>query len=94
MEPERRFDGLALRLDLARLVEPDLRCALVDGLDRAAAFVERLDPFFALALEPLDDPLLDRLRGLLVAGLLFAILIPLLGRELPPERRSTRFRRA
>jgi hypothetical protein len=51
------------------------------GLDRDDAFAERLEALFAFGAEPLDVRLLDLLRGLLEAGLLFAILIPLLGRE-------------
>jgi hypothetical protein len=56
------------------------------GLDCAAGF-ER-DVAFALGAEPLDDPLLDRLRGLLEAGLLSAILIPLLGRKHASQKKS------
>jgi len=39
------------------------------------AFVERLAEPFARGAEPFDEPLLDRLRGLLEVDLLFAILI-------------------
>lgn len=49
------------------------------GFDRDDAFAERLEALFAFGAEPLDDRLLDLLRVLLEAGLLFAILIPLLG---------------
>lgn len=100
LEPERRFGAPEPGFDLVALpLELDLRWALaVAGFDRDEAFVERLEPerlepLFALAVEPLDDPLLARLRGLLGADLLFAILIPLLGRERFPAG-CTRFCRA
>lgn len=59
---------------------------LAAGFARDDAFAERLDVLFVLGAEPLEDPRLDLLRGLLEAGLLeagllLAILIPLLGRE-------------
>ncbi|HYI80485.1 MAG TPA: hypothetical protein VEW67_06465 [Thermoleophilaceae bacterium] len=52
----------------------------VDALD-VEAFDRAVGLDFVLGAEPLDDPGLDRFRGLLEAGLLSAILIPLLGRE-------------
>jgi catechol 2,3-dioxygenase-like lactoylglutathione lyase family enzyme len=55
------------------------------GFERDDGFAERLEVAFAFGAEPFDDPLPDLLRGLLEAGLLFAILIPLLdsGTRLP-----------
>jgi hypothetical protein len=53
--------------------------ARVLGFERDDAFAERLEVLLAFGAEPFDDLLLDLLRGLLEAGLLFAILIPLLG---------------
>lgn len=53
----------------------------VAGFARDVVFAERLDALFVFGAEPLDDRLVDFLRGLLVeAGLRLAILIPLLGR--------------
>jgi hypothetical protein len=49
-------------------------------LDRAVGFDRAADFVFAFGAEPLDDRLPDFLPVLLEAGLLFAILIPLLDR--------------
>ncbi len=43
------------------------------GFERDDDFAERLEVLFVFGAEPLDDPLLDLLRVLLEAGLLFAI---------------------
>ena len=79
MEPrfvELRFDAFVAALVLALPAELGLRRELAAaGLDRDAALAGRLEP--ELAEEPLDDPLPARLRGLLGADLLFAILISL-----------------
>jgi hypothetical protein len=86
---ERAVDCELVAFDRAVGFERVVALDRAAGFDRDEVFAERLEVVFVFGAEPLDDPLLDLLRVLPEAGLLFAILILFSVGNTPPAERAT-----